>query len=239
MNRYSRLARIINQDQILKLQKSTVMIVGIGGVGAMACEILARSAVGTLIIVDNDVIQLTNINRQIHATDKTINLSKTDVMAERINDIDPNCKVVKYDCFFNKESEYLFDQHIDYVIDAIDTISAKLDLIEICHKKAIPIISCMGMGNRLDPTQVIYTELNKTEGDPLAKAMRIQARKRMIDYTINVVFSVERPKSLDKPFDEKDNKNGKVPPGSSAFVPNTAGIFLASYVVRKLIERVD
>ena len=237
MNRYSRLERILDEEQILKLKKSVVMIVGIGGVGAMACEALARSAVGTLIIVDNDVIQLTNINRQIHATAKTINHEKTTVMAERINDIDPDCKIIKHECFFNKEAEYLFVQHIDYVIDAIDTVSAKLDLIEVCHKKEIPIISCMGMGNRLDPSKVIYTELNRTEGDPLAKAMRIQARKCLIDYPINVVFSTERPIIVERAFNEDDSKNGRIPPGSSAFVPNTAGLFLASYVIRKLIEK--
>jgi len=238
MDRYSRLRRILDDEQISKLQKSVVMIVGIGGVGAMACEALARSAIGTLIIVDNDVIQLTNINRQIHATDETINHPKTTVMAKRIHDIDPDCQIIKYDCFFNKEAEYLFDQQIDYVIDAIDTISAKLDLIEICHRKEIPIISCMGMGNRLDPSKVIYTELSKTEGDPLAKAMRIQARKRSIDYSIDVVFSIEKPVIVERTFSVDDSKNGRIPPGSSAFVPNTAGLFLASHVVRKLIETI-
>ncbi|MEA5026854.1 MAG: tRNA threonylcarbamoyladenosine dehydratase [Erysipelotrichaceae bacterium] len=234
MNDFRRLALILTEGQLNKLINSTVMVVGIGGVGAMACEALARSAVGHLIIIDSDQIQRTNINRQIHTLQSTIGRKKVDVMEERIQQINPACQVTKYDLFFTLKEKEIFNRHIDYVIDAIDTVGAKLDLIELCHQNNVPCVSCLGMGNRLDPSLLSYTQLMKTAGDPLAKALRIQARKRGIDYPIDVVFSQEQPTILASELMDDDNKHGHIPPGSSAFVPNAAGLFLASFVVRHL-----
>lgn len=236
MNRFRRLNLIVGQKALTTLQEATVMVVGIGGVGAMACEALARSAVGKIILVDFDVIQVTNINRQIHATDSTIGLKKVEVMADRIKSINPDCEVVIFDTFYDHTLVKLFDQKIDYVIDAIDTISSKLDLIESCHERSIKIISCMGMGNRMDPSLITYSTLAKTDMDPLAKAMRQQARKRNISYRIDVVVSKEKPAMIMEDQLTEDTKNGRTPPGSSAFVPNAAGLMCAAFVVNKLIS---
>ena len=236
MNRFRRLNLIIGQASLTVLKESTVMVVGVGGVGAMACEALARTAVGKIILVDFDVIQTTNINRQIHATKKTIGLKKTEVMADRIYSINPDCEVIIYDTFYDQTCDKIFNHQIDYVIDAIDTISSKLDLIEYCNKKKIKIISCMGMGNRLDPSLITYSTLAKTDMDPLAKAMRQQAKKRHIDYRIDVVISKEKPALVLDDDLNVDKKNGRTPPGSSAFVPNAAGLMCAAFVVNKLIS---
>ena len=236
MDRFRRLNLIITQKSLTTLQEATVMVVGIGGVGAMASEALARSAIGKIILVDFDVIQVTNINRQLHATDNTIGLKKVEVMADRIKSINPDCEVVIIDAFYDHTSITLFEQKIDYVIDAIDTISSKLDLIESCHERSIKIISCMGMGNRMDPSLITYSTLAKTDMDPLAKAMRLQARKRNISYRIDVVVSKEKPVMITEDSLSEDTKNGRTPPGSSAFVPNAAGLLCAAFVVNKLIS---
>ena len=237
MDRFRRLKILIDEKQQAILDSACVMVVGIGGVGAMVCEALARSAIKTLIIVDHDLIQITNINRQIHATQNTLDLKKVQAMADRITQINPECKVIAIDRFFDKESVDVFSRKIDFVVDAIDTISCKLDLIQACHNRQIPIISCLGMGNRFDPSKLIYSKLYKSEIDPLAKAMRYQARQRKIDYDIDVVLSKEIPLKPSNELVLDDDKNGKAPPGSTAFVPNAAGLMLASYVVRSLIKK--
>lgn len=237
MDEFTRLSLILNDEQLNNIEQATVMVVGIGGVGAMACEALVRSGIKKIIMIDNDCVQITNINRQVHANHETIGIAKVDVMSARIKTINPKCEVVTYQLFLSNETITAIDWDVDYVIDAIDTISNKLDLIAHCHSEKIPIISSLGMGNRMDPSRLIYTKLSKTDTDPLAKAMRLQARKRNIDYPIDVVFSLEQPLSVIREPDNEDLKNNRTPPGSSAFVPNAAGLMCAFYVIRNIMNK--
>lgn len=235
--RFNRLGLLLSEEEIGRLNNSAVMVVGVGGVGAMAAEALARSAVGTIILVDKDEVETSNLNRQILATEDKIGQKKVDVMKERLLSINPRCHVIAYDCFFDGTKEEIFGQKTDFVIDAIDTITSKLDLIEICQKKGIRIISSLGMGNRMDPSQLRYTTLDKTQDDPLARAMRQIARKREMNLKVPVVISIEKPVIQNKVTNE-DGKTSKekTPVSSSAFVPNAAGLLLASYTVRELIK---
>lgn len=236
--RFERLTLLWSEEKVNKLVNSTVLVVGIGGVGAMAAEALARSAIGNIVLVDNDTVDITNLNRQILATSKDIGKTKTEVMKERILDINPNCNVIIYHEFFDKEKTYIFENKIDFVIDAIDTITSKLDLIQICQNRNTPIISSLGMGNRVDPSQLRYTTLDKTSNDALARAMRQIARKRGMNLKIPVVISLETAIVQNKIVDENgETQKEKTPPASNAFVPNAAGLLLSSYVVRKLIEQ--
>lgn len=216
-NRFKRLITAIGEDSVALLEEKTVAIIGIGGVGGYACEGLARSGVGNIIIVDYDTVNETNINRQIIALDKTIGMLKTDVMEERIKEINPKCHVVKMSIPYNEETkELLFSHKIDFIIDAFDTIKGKIDLIKECQKRNIPLISSMGMANRLDPSKVKITTLDKTFNDPVARILR-----REIKFRVHVVFSEEVPLQRDIL-------------SSVMFVPSVAGIYLAYYVIDKL-----
>lgn len=241
LNPYSRTELVIGREAVEKLHRSRVAVFGLGGVGGSAVEALARSGVGTLDLIDNDQVCMTNLNRQQFATVHTVGKQKTDAAEERIHDIDPAIIVHKYPVFYLPEKKDLFPfSEWDYIIDCIDTVTAKLDIIEEAKRLNIPILSSMGCGNRLDPSQLRIMDLYETSGDPLSRIMRHECRKRGIE-SLDVVCSLEEPV---KPMagDASDAKNQRTGskrrsiPGSTAFVPPAAGILAASFAVRKLIQ---
>ncbi len=229
---YSRTKMLIGESALEKLKSSHVIVFGAGGVGGHAIDALARSFVGKITVVDNDVISTSNINRQILATQNTVGIKKTDAAKERILSINPLCEVTLFDTFFLPEnaSEFDFSQY-DYIVDAVDTVSAKLELAKIAQEKNIPIISSMGTGNKLQPQLLEITDIYKTSVCPLARAMRNLCKRNGIK-KLKVVYSKEEPKSAEKTVLE----NNKALPASSAFVPAAAGIIIASAVVNDLIK---
>lgn len=232
-----RMELLIGPEGIKTLQEAVVMIVGIGGVGSYTAESLARSGIGTLILVDGDTVAPSNLNRQIHATFTTIGESKTKVMKERIETFRDDCTIICKDMFYNEEQNHmLFQEPLDFVIDAIDTMTSKLALIKYCKEHEIPCISSMGMANRMDPTKVTCCDLMKTSYDPVAKIMRNLIRKNHIKGKIPVVYSSEQPSIQTKIVNEKGTtRKQKMPPASSPFVPAAAGLACASFVVSKLL----
>ena len=232
---FARTELLIGEDGLKKLRKARVAVFGIGGVGGYAVEALARSGVGHFLLVDNDVVGESNLNRQIIALRSTLGQYKTAVMKERIADICPETEVETQECFFLPEHADRFDfGAFDYVVDAIDTVSGKLELAVSCQKAGTPLISAMGAGNKLDPSRFEVTDIYRTKGCPLAKVMRRELRKRGIE-RLKVVYSTEEPK---KPLRQILGEDGrKVTPGSMVFVPGTAGLLLASEVVKDLLER--
>ena len=242
-NQFSRTELLFGKEAMEHLSKCRVAVFGIGGVGGYVCEALARSGVGVLDLIDNDKVCLTNINRQIIATRKTVGKYKTDVMKERILDINPDAEVNTYQCFFLPEnvSDFPFDKY-DYVVDAIDTVTAKIELVMQCREAGVPIISSMGAGNKLDPTQFRVADIYKTQMDPLAKVMRRELKKRGIK-KLKVVYSEEKPI---KPVEDMETGNGteiiseepgtgrRAIPGSTAFVPSVAGLIIAGEVIKDL-----
>ena len=227
--RFQRLEALIGADNLDKLHSKTVMICGIGGVGSYAAEALARSGVGHLVLVDSDLVDITNINRQIIALDSTLNMPKVDAMAERIKDINPEALVTPLKVFIDESSiTMLLDYRPDYVIDAIDSVSFKCLLISSCIKNNIPIISSMGFALKLHPELIEIAKMAKTEIDSLAKEVRYRLRKMNVSLDFPVVYSKEIPKTS---FDLS------VKLGSSAFVPPAAGLTLASYVINDFLER--
>ena len=232
---FARTELLIGEDGLKKLRKARVAVFGIGGVGGYSVEALARSGVGHFLLVDNDVVGESNLNRQIIALRSTLGRYKTAVMKERIADICPETEVKTQECFFLPEHADRFDfGAFDYVVDAIDTVSGKLELAVSCQKAGTPLISAMGAGNKLDPSRFEVTDIYRTKGCPLAKVMRRELRKRGIE-RLKVVYSTEEPK---KPLRQILGGDGrKVTPGSMVFVPGTAGLLLASEVVKDLLER--
>ena len=228
-NVFSRTELLLGKEAMEHLSRCRVAVFGIGGVGGYVCEALARSGVGAFDLIDNDKVCLSNINRQIIATRKTIGKFKTDVMKERILDINPDAEVNTYQCFFLPEnaSDFPFDKY-DHVVDAIDTVTAKIELVMQCQKTDTPIISSMGAGNKLDPTQFRVADIYKTQMDPLAKVMRHELKKRGVE-KLKVVYSEEKPI---KPVG--DAATGRGTPGSTAFVPSVAGLVIAGEVIRDL-----
>ena len=213
---------LLGREAIEKLANSAVMVFGIGGVGGYAVEALVRSGVGHIGFVDNDTVCETNINRQIIATHKTIGLNKIDIMKQRATEINPLAKITAIKCFYSKETADTIDlSNYDYIIDAVDTVSAKLLLIENAISCGVPIISCMGTGNKLDPTQLEVADIYKTSVCPLAKVMRKELRSRGIT-ALNVVYSKEPPLIKQRT------------PGSTAFVPPVAGLIMAREVIMYL-----
>ncbi|WP_010299670.1 tRNA threonylcarbamoyladenosine dehydratase [Clostridium senegalense] len=241
----SRTERLIGVEALNKLTNSTIVIFGIGGVGSFSTEALARSGVGTLILVDNDDISISNINRQIHATFKTVGQSKVETMKERILDINPNCNVITHQTFVTRENiPDIIGENVNYVIDAIDTVTSKIDLIVYCNEKNIPIISSMGTGNKLDPAQFKIADIYKTNVCPLAKVMRRELKRRGIKKT-KVLFSEELPVTPlpEEVEDMKDNNDSekvtirkRATPASIGFVPPVAGMIIASEVVKDIIN---
>lgn len=234
LNQFSRTEMLIGEEAIKKLANSKVAIFGIGGVGTYVAEALARCGIGKFILVDNDKVAITNINRQIIATTKTIGQYKVDLMKQRILDINPNAEVETYKTFYMPDcEEKILDDSINYVVDAIDTVTAKIFLIEESTKLNIPVISSMGTGNKLDPSKFEITDIYKTSVCPLAKVMRKELRQRNIK-KLNVLYSKEEPIKPIKNTEEQTNK--KHVPGSIAFSPSVAGLMIASKVVKDLIN---
>lgn len=233
-----RMELLIGKESIEKLQNSVVMIIGVGGVGSYAAEALARSGIGKLILVDGDIVAPSNLNRQIHATFETIGKSKTQVMKERILTYRNDCTVITKDIFYKEDVNHiLFDEQIDFVIDAIDTMSSKLSIIQYCLKNKIKFISSMGMANRMDPTKIEICDLMKTNYDPVAKIMRNLIRKNKIKGKIPVVWSKEHPIVQTKIINENGiTRKQKMPPASSPFVPSAAGMAIASYTMTQLLK---
>ena len=232
LDQFSRTELLLGKAAVEHLSKCRVAVFGIGGVGGYVCEALARSGVGAFDLIDNDKVCLSNINRQIIATTKTVGEYKTDVMRDRILDINPDAEVNAYKCFFLPEnaSDFPFDKY-DYVVDAIDTVTAKIELVMQCQKTGVPIISSMGAGNKLDPTQFRVADIYKTKMDPLAKVMRRELKKRGVT-KLKVVYSEEEPIS---PAESEPQSNGRrSTPGSTAFVPSVAGLIIASEVIKDL-----
>ena len=225
--------RLVLGDEALdKLGRAHVALFGVGGVGGYCAEALIRAGVGTLTIVDNDVVDVTNINRQIIALHSSVGRPKTDVMAERLRDIAPEAEIIKKQMFFLPETADEFDfRDYDYVIDAIDTVKAKLELVERCTACGTPVISAMGAGNKMDPSKFEVADISKTEMDPLAKVMRRELRARGIRH-LKVVYSKEKPlKSV-----AEDDNTSRHAPGSVSFVPPAMGLLIASEVVKDIIE---
>ena len=212
---------LIGEEGIKKLEKAKVIIYGIGGVGSFAAEALARAGVGELVLVDPDMISVTNLNRQIHSTTKTIGRKKVEVMEERILSINPKAKVKTYQQI--EREEEIIDKNLSYVIDAVDTVKTKIKLIEQAKKVGVPIICAMGAGNKLDPTKFEVTDIEKSSGCPLAKVMRKELRNRGIK-KVKVVYSKEEPKVKTKV------------PGSISFVPSVCGLILAGEVIQDILK---
>jgi tRNA A37 threonylcarbamoyladenosine dehydratase len=230
--RFLRTELLLGKDGMEKLKKSCVAVFGIGGVGSFACEALVRSGLGKIILVDYDIIDITNINRQIHATTSTVGLPKVDVMKARLLDINPDLDIVTFNEKYNDENrEKLISKDYDYVVDAIDMVTSKLDLIETCKKLNIPIISSMGAGNKLDPTMLTVGDIYSTHTCPLAKVMRNELRKRNID-SLKVVWSKEKPMKVNL----ETELRRKAIPGSISFVPSVAGLIIAAEVIKDLIR---
>lgn len=230
---YSRTQMLIGEKALDKLKSSNIIVFGAGGVGGYVIEALARSFVGKITVVDNDTVSVSNINRQILAIHDTVGRLKVDVAKERILSINPNCQVEAVNTFFLPENSNQFDfSEYDYIVDAVDTVSAKLELAKIAQELSVPIISSMGTGNKLHPEMLEISDIYKTSVCPLARAMRNLCKKNRIK-KLKVVYSKEEPNSVIKEFE-----NGKSVPASSAFVPATAGLIIASAVVNDLISNI-
>ena len=232
---FSRTERLIGAAALEKLKNARVAVFGIGGVGGAATEALARAGVGHFLLVDKDVVDITNLNRQIIATVDTIGRPKTEVMKERILSVNPEADVECRQCFFLPENAAEFDlSAFDYIVDAVDTVTAKLCIIEEARKAGVPVISAMGAGNKLDPSAFRVADLYDTSVDPLAKVMRRECRKRGIG-ALKVVYSTEEPITPEAAKTEGEPSRRKDTPASISFVPNAAGLVLAGAVVRELI----
>lgn len=235
-NQFSRTELLIGKEGISKLQKAKVAIFGIGGVGSFVTEGLARAGVEKFILIDNDQISITNINRQIIATTKTIGKNKVDVMKERILEINPNAQVETYQEFYmpNSKTE-IITKDLTYVVDCVDTVTAKIEIIMQCKKLEIPVISSMGTGNKLDPLRFEIADIYKTSVCPLAKVMRKELKKRNIE-SLKVLYSKEEPIKLQK-NDSKEEISKTPVPGSISFVPPVAGLIIAGEIVKDIIKK--
>ena len=234
--KFVRTAMVLGPSAVENLRTKRVAVFGIGGVGGNCTEALARSGVGTLDLIDSDDVCESNLNRQVFALHSTVGMKKTDAAKQRIMDISPETAVNTYPVFYLPETADTIDFSVyDYIIDAIDTVTAKLDIIERAGRCGVPVISSMGCGNRVDPSMLRIMDIYDTKGDPLAKVMRRELRKRGIK-KLPVCCSLETPLKPLFPGSEEELKTRRSIPGSTAFVPPAAGIMIASYVVRKLIS---
>ena len=234
LNQFSRTELLIGKDGVKKLADSRVAVFGVGGVGGYVVEALIRSGLGTIDIIDNDKVSLTNLNRQIIATQSTIGKDKVDVMEQRILDINPKVKITKYKTFYTPETKDEFDfSKYDYVVDAIDTVVGKLSLIEETKKAKVPVICAMGAGNKMNPTKFEVADISKTTVCPLARVIRQELKKRKIE-KVKVVYSKEPPIAPKEKSDEVSEK--RQIPGSNAFCPSVMGLIIASEVVKDLIN---
>ena len=229
---YDRTRMLIGQEGIDALQNAHVLIAGVGGVGSFAAEALARAGVGTFTLLDNDEVDITNLNRQIHATQDVIGRPKVQVMAERIGAINPDITVHTIQAFLlNDNIDVLGDVQYDYIIDAVDTVTAKLALVEYARARVIPVICSMGTANKLDATKFEVTDISKTHTCPLARVMRKELRDRGIVEGVEVLYSTAKPITV-----ALASNGERRPPGSISYVPSVAGLLLAGHVIQKLIE---
>ncbi|WHH60179.1 tRNA threonylcarbamoyladenosine dehydratase [Petroclostridium sp. X23] len=247
LHSFSRTELLLGTKGLEKLSQSKVAIFGIGGVGSFTVEALARSGVGKFVLVDDDTVCLTNLNRQLHATRKTVGKPKVSLMRERILDINPKAEVVVYQEFYSAENaESLIHDDTDYIVDAIDTVTAKIDLIVRAKEKGIPVMSSMGAGNKLDPTQFQVADIYETSIDPLAKVMRRELRRRNVT-SLKVVYSKEEPLTpleLDNTCrtdcicsnKERTCTVRRQIPGSAAWVPSVAGLIIGGEVIKDLVK---
>ena len=232
--RFSRTAALLGEEAISRLAAARVMLVGLGGVGGYACEALARAGVGHLFLCDFDTVNVSNINRQILALDSTVGQKKTAVAAERVRQINPGAEVVTADLFVDETNahELIISFRPDYIIDAIDAVSSKVALIAAAKALSVPIISCMGTGNKLEAEKLTVADISKTHTCPLARAVRTRLRALNVSH-VDVLFSTEKPIPPRIPCEE-----GKSTPASVSFVPSVAGLMLGGFVVRRLTEGV-
>ncbi|MHB1629010.1 MAG: tRNA threonylcarbamoyladenosine dehydratase [Bacilli bacterium] len=243
LHRFSRTELVIGPEGLDILRRAAVAVLGMGGVGSYTVEALARSGIGRLLLVDKDVVDITNINRQIPALTSTVGRPKVDVMAERVAAINPECVVETKRMFFMEDTaDDIFSNRLDYVADAIDTVSAKIQLIRQCKARNIPIVSSMGAANKIDPTQFRVMDISETAVDPIARVIRRELRKYGIVNGLTVVCSLEEPRPPREDVrrtvasDDPDlPRKATHPPASIAFVPPVAGLLLASVIVRELV----
>lgn len=223
---FDRIERLIGKENLTLIKNKSVLIVGLGGVGGSAILSLVRSGIGKVIIIDFDNVDISNINRQLIAFNDSVGRKKTDVCEEVIKNINPECEVVKYDIFLDKDNiiKILDDNNPDYVIDACDSVKTKQALIKTCLYKKIKIISCMGTGNKLNPLDLEITDIRKTVNDPLARVMRKWVKDNRINDKIMVVSSKENPLKKDRVI------------ASMCFVPNAAGMLIANYIIKDIIK---
>ncbi len=232
-NQFSRTELLLGKNAIDKLKASRVAVFGVGGVGGYVVEALARAGVGNFDLIDNDVVSISNINRQIIATLDTIGLPKVEVMKNRILSINKDANINVYQCFYLPSNEHLFDfSKYDYVVDAVDTVTAKISIIMKAKENNVKVISSMGTGNKLDPTKFEISDIYKTSVCPLAKVMRHELKKRGVK-SLKVLYSKELPVELSETLTAD---NGKVVPGSVSFVPSVAGLIIAGEVIKDLIK---
>lgn len=230
---FARTELLIGEDGLRRLKKASVMVLGIGGVGSHCIEALARSGIGRLILVDSDKVSITNINRQSIALHSTIGKYKTKVMREKLADISPRTEVATYELFVLPENiDMIFKEKPDYIVDAIDTVTAKLAVAEKAREYKIPLISCMGTGNKLHAELFEISDISNTSVCPLCKVMRKELRARGIEH-LKVLYSKEKPiRAAGRRTDEKTN--GRMVPGSASFVPPVAGLLIAGEVIREI-----
>lgn len=243
LHQFSRNELAFGKEGLEKIKGKSVAILGIGGVGSFSAEALARSGVGKLILIDKDVIDITNVNRQIHALLPTVGQSKVEAMKERIMQINPECEVTTLQMFYTDETYgEVFSHHIDYFIDASDTITFKIHLIKQCLRRKVKIISAMGAANKLDPTRFQIVDISKTHTDPIARVIRTKLKKEGITKGVKVIFSDEVPvKTKTEVVEYVGNSNSEIrkaqnPPSSNAFVPSVSGLIAASWVIRDIIK---
>ena len=235
MNQFSRTELLVGKDAMDKLHHAKVAVFGIGGVGGHVTEALARSGVGALELIDNDTVSLTNINRQIVALHSTIGKPKVEVMAARIADINPDAEVTCRQCFFLPENAHEFDfSQYDYVVDAVDTVAAKIAFIMAAKAAGVPVISSMGAGNKMDPAAFQVADIYKTSVDPLARVIRQAMKKRGVK-NLKVVYSTELPLEAIGSTEETVAPGRRALPGSTAFTPSVAGLIIASEVIKDLV----
>lgn len=236
LHEYSRTELLLGEEKLCKLRKTSVMVLGIGGVGSHCVEALARCGVGKLILVDHDSVSLTNINRQSIAYHSTLGQYKTHVMKVRIADICPDIEVITYEMFvFPENIEKLFHEMPDYIIDAIDTVTAKLSVAQEAMKRQIPLLSSMGTGNKLHAELFEVADISKTSVCPLCKVMRRELKARGI-YHLKVLYSKEKPIAVQSRETEEEKGKRRALPGSISFVPPVAGLLIAGEVIRDLLE---
>ena len=230
----TRTTALIGNENIEKLKSASVLIFGVGGVGGYVVEALSRAGVGNLILVDSDKVSISNINRQIIATNKTVGVLKTEAFVKRINEINPNCQVATYNLFVSKDNlEEISFNNVTFVVDCIDTISSKIEIIKKAQSLNIPVISCMGTGNKLDATAFKFSDINKTKVCPLCKVMRKLCKENGIN-SLKVLYSEEEP--IKPVYKEQLQDTNKLPPASISYTPAVAGLLIAGEVIKTLIN---